>query len=132
MPTYTVKLVSIECYGVSDPGYNDEVWMMVQIDQGPPQRFPYTPKTYVEMNTGMDAANPYVFKADQFQSFVFTFENDVSLTLYDQDKAYNDNRTDFLGTCDFTKNDDGSPKTLTNGDSSNYVVNWEMQNWGGA
>lgn len=127
--TYTVQLKSIKCKGVSDPGTNDEVWVLVQVDQGPPQRFPTAPRTYVEMHEDQT----FNFDPTALKDFSFTFKQDVSLTLYDQDKTHNENRTDYLGTCDFRpSDDDGVVKTLTNGDSSKYEITWKKINWGTA
>lgn len=103
--------------------------MYVQVDQGPPKRFPFAPGTYVQMHEGQ------VLTLDPSKGtrFTFTFEQDASLTLYDQDRAHNDNRTDFLGTCDFRPGDDDSQaKELTNGDSSKYLITWKKINWGTA
>ena len=114
----SIKITSIQCYGTSEAG-NDEVYIYYQADAGLPVRYPTT--SYQRMSTSADSSDDVVqtWNID----LVLDFDNEVLVTLWDQDLEGDNNVSEFLVNCDYTSSNPPASYNMKNHNGANYTLN---------
>lgn len=140
MARVTFEITRIRCYGVSDAGQNDEVFFYIQADAGAWIRYPENPPDTISMtempsdddantnrNLGTDDDPVYCDitpGANNWPAMKMDCDTCVYITAMDQDVSFDIEAADYLGTvCLMLKNTGGEPG-MTNGSSSNYMLDY--------
>ena len=128
MSTYTLEIETITCNTYSDAyGSNDEVWLFVQPDAGVPVRYPFA----VLKTNSMTDKQVWTLGTDDWPPLICSFEYDLQITLWDQDRDLRIDRTDFLANFNFDPDsNDSISMTAGNGNSSSYSIKWKKTSWG--
>lgn len=114
---------AIQCKKSTNLPGNDDVFLMVQVDGGPPIRYPVYGT--IEMNDG-DTVN---FPAGgESNKPVFYFEHVLSVTVWDHDGPANFlNEADLLGCTRFFPDYPSNVYGLHGVDSSHYVIGVDIE-----
>lgn len=125
--THRIRIVAIVCWTASDAyGSHDEVFMLCQSDGGAPIRVPPPPFTTVSLKSYEADNDPdgsyWNFDGTDWPELILEFENEVNITLWDQDHKLDPNSADYLGNAELTNGDTPSPIYCGNGDSSIYKI----------
>lgn len=125
--THKIRIKGIVCVKASDAyGDHDEVFMLCQSDGGAPIRVPPPPFTTVSLKTYEADNDPdgsyWNFDGEDWPELFVEFENEVNITLWDQDHKLDPNSADYLGNVELTNDSTPSPIYFSNGDSSEYKI----------
>lgn len=93
--TKKIQITGIYCYNSSEHGH-DEVYVISQADAGFAHRYPSQLATYVSLKKG------HVWHP-QNPDLILEFENEVLVTLWDQDLSYDPALATYLISYDYTK-----------------------------
>ena len=110
--TISITLTSIECEGTSEG--TDEVYVIYQADCGRPTRVPPAWHDHQSMDAG---GPPWNINLEM------SFENDVLVTLYDSDVAFNPFWSEYLVSFDYTPINIPASVTLSNPNGARYTLN---------
>jgi hypothetical protein len=98
-----------------------EIWLLAQSDGGTPVRYPPSPLSTYSIPTGGN----WNINGD----LVLEFDGCCNLTIYEQDRKINIDRTDFLGCARFTSGADPSNQKIAangtdkgNGDYTEFTI----------
>lgn len=100
----TIQITNIYCYGTSEAGH-DEVYLLCQADAGFMSRYPSKLGSYMPLSKGdkWHLAKPNLY---------LEFENDLLITLWDQDLKYDPSVATYLISYDYNRDNLAQSKSI--------------------